>query len=158
MLQRNMWIIILIFGCLLPGCSSPRQQAVRAEAQKVAEHLPQVEGFDVVTKLDTAFASDETGRSCYVGRAWVVFGTHMPVQQALNRYAGVLQAGGFQLETDQLDLSRGMTRGLHERIVIGAFGPVETFRNNPEYAAAEQKYQTVITVRIDYIVPSRDEC
>ena len=158
MRQGKQWFTLLMLGSLLWGCSSPPQRTAQAEVQDIVQHLPQILGFDFITQQATSFASDETGHVCTYGRTWVVLGTHTAAQEALEHYAGALQSLDFHLESHQLELSRHLTRGVHERVVVGAFGPVEIFRNNRDYMAAVEKYQTVMTVRVDYILPNRDEC
>jgi len=106
------------------------------------------------------FHSDENedGPICYYARAFVIVGTLLPETQALDTYTEKTQSLGWTPEGRQYEISRILIRGVNDRIVIGSGEPGVDIKDALDYDKLRETYRSIIFVRLDYMLPSRDEC
>ena len=137
-----------------------RQREARAGLDVVIAELPKPAGFDMIKIVYQEFYDDEHGSGpvCYYARAYIITGSSMSESDALATYAQSLQLQGWALEGEQYKTERGLIRGANERVVAHSGDPGVDIEDALDYAKLKEVYRSLIFVRVDYMIPSRDQC
>ena len=161
---------IVLIG-VLSGCAPfARYQQIEAELDqakagldKAVAELPQYEQLDLVHSAELRWPHTEYRETCAYARAYFVFGTQLPVSDVLDMYTRELQTLGWVLETSPRERSymastRSFIRGDHELLVIETGRPGFAIEQDINYEKLRNIYASLPTIRIDYILPQREEC
>lgn len=105
----------------------------------------------------------EGGYACSYTRAYVILGTQRPATEVLDAYSEQLPRLGWVLRTESYHLElmpvlRIFIRGRHERLVIEPLGEGTEVADSVDHEALKRTYATLLVVRIDYMLPQRDNC
>jgi hypothetical protein len=149
---------IAILLCSTVSCARSQRREARAGLDAAVTQLPKPAGFDTIKVVYREFRSTEYERKCFYARAYVIVGSSFSEVEALDVYVKELQSLGWKLEGRQYDIERGMKRGVHERIVVRSGKPGVDIKDAVDYAQLRNTYPTIIFVRVDFMLPSRDEC
>jgi hypothetical protein len=143
---------------LAVSCAQPQRREARAGLDAAVAQLPEPAGFDVIKVVYREFRSTEYERKCFYATAYVIIGSSLPELEALDVYAEDLQPLGWAPRDEQYNTTRVLRRGTYERIVIELGEPGVDIRDAVDYVQLRATSPTVIFVRLDFMLPSRDEC
>ena len=122
--------------------------------------LPTLANFTSIKVLVYESYDNEHGgeRICYYAKGYVIAGSSLPDAEALDVYAQQLQSLGWTFDKTQYTVSRLLSRGSNEDIVVYSYEPGPEIKDAVDYAQLKKVYESVIITRVDYTVPSRDGC
>ena len=149
---------IAILLCSTVSCARSQRREARAGLDAAVTQLPKPAGFDTIKVVYREFRSTEYERKCFYARAYVIIGSSLPEVEALDVYVEKLEALGWVPREKQYKTTRVLRRGTHERIVIELGQPGVDIKDAVDYAQLRNTYPTIIFVRVDFMLPSRDEC
>lgn len=149
-------IAILLF--ITSSCHLQQRREARAGLDAAVAQLPKLEGFDTVKVVYQEFCFTDSGcTSCYA-RAYLIIGSSLPVEKALDVYVEALQLQGWSPRELQFDTERSLMRGMHELIIIWSGEPGADLDQVVDYARLRTVYKSLIFVSLDFRVPGWDEC
>lgn len=132
----------------------------QAGLERDLRELPQPEGFYLVAVITGR--EGERGPTkedgCYYAGVYVVFGTTLPAQEAMERYVSVLEAQGWRLG-DAEGREWVLVRSEQEEMTIragGGAGPI--IEMEPTYQQAQGRFPTFIYITLRYILPRVKGC
>jgi hypothetical protein len=157
---KNLYLFLAIpvVVCLLASCTQQKLREARKGLDGSVAQLPSVSDFDVVTILSGESSITGSPKTCYYAQAYVVLGTSLSEEKALDVYVDELQSLGWTTERSDLENLRVLGRGMHEQIAVSYGGPGWTIETNEDYIRAKDIYPTIIFVTVDFMLPNRDEC
>ena len=155
-------ILVLCF-LLLASCGildkKAQQRKTREGLESISsQELPELDGFDLVKVVSLDLSSSDYGKTCSYARDYLIIGTSLPESDALERYVEALLRLGWTREGDQYPTSNNLIHGKNARIVVRYGDPGADVRDAADYDQLRDNYQSVIFVRVDYILPERDGC
>jgi hypothetical protein len=161
-LMQQVVVALLVCG-LLTACQSPELLEAKARVDQAIAELPPIPQVDPIKTLAYQWSEAGGGYVCFYGRAYLIIGTQRPAVDVLNDYTEKLSQLDWVLETElqhrQVMLTaRHFIRGHHERLVIEPLGEGTEVANSVDHEALKRTYAILHTIRIDYMLPSRDEC
>ncbi len=152
------FLLCLSIFCVQQISYFKKQQEAKLGRETLVGQLPKLKNFDVIETVYQDFPDKITGRTCYYARTHLVIGTSMPESKALDAYEQNLKilnwiSGGQQYET-----SRVLHYGDNDRVVVRSGEPGIDVKNVVDYDQLRETYQSIIFVRVDYMVPNREMC
>lgn len=154
----SVFLLSLITACSNPINSSLNYQRARSGLEKLMTQLPQPEGFNVIKVIQQEFSDTAGGTTCNYARAHLVIGTSMLETEALDIYEQNLKTLNWISREQQYKTSRALYYGNNGRIVVRSGEPGVDVKDAVDYEQLRKTYQSVIFVRIDYMVPNREMC
>lgn len=155
-------IAISILSLLLFGIhkinSQWKKSQVYSGVEELVNQLPTLETIDTLDVTYQEFSQSEYGLTCYYSRAYVTLGTQQPSSEVLEAYLEKLYVQGWHPEGNQYANTKTLIRYDNDRLVISLTKPAIVLQNQTNYAKLKQSYKAIIFIRIDYMVPSRQEC
>lgn len=133
-------------------------QEVRNGLDVTVAQLPSSSCFDIVTVLSGASSSRDYGSTCYYAQAGLAIGTSLSEEDALKTYTDELMSQGWVLKQNDLERSRVLIRGQHERITVGLGGPGWMMEADEDYQRAKQIYPAFLFVTVTFVLPGREGC
>jgi len=150
-------LLLLLFGVQQINSQWQKSQ-VHTGSEKLVNQLPTLETIDTVEVTYQEFSHSENGITCYYGRAYVILGTQQPLPDVLEAYLEELYAQDWRPEGNQYANTKTLIHYDNDRLVISLTEPEIVTQNQTNYAKLKQSYKEIIFIRIDYMVPSRQEC
>jgi hypothetical protein len=146
--------------CVTSSCtpSQQRLQQARSGLDTAIAQLPSSAEFTVVAIIPEEFSSTDYGKTCYYAQANIAVGTALPGTDALATYVNELTLQGWVVERDNLDRSRVLVRGEHERIAVSLDGPGWIIERDEDYQHARDTFPIFLYISVTYILPSRENC
>lgn len=158
------FIVTLICLLALAGCNVLNERAQQREARAgleiiVGTMLPESDQFDLVETVSFDDSGSESGMvTCYYAVDYLIIGAPVPETEALNSYAADLHLLGWEPRSRQYPTSRVFRYGDNARAVATIGNPGASIRDAVDYAQVRTLYQSIIFVRLDFILPSREAC
>ncbi len=150
--------------CLIVACDDPISQFVKKSQTKsgldaAMAQLPGAPLFEVVKSVTFEYVESEPGfgPDYYLARGYVIFGSSLPEQDALNTYFQKVQALGWVPRREQYTNSKVLRRASNELMEIYIGNPGVDINDTVDYALVRVRYKGVIFVRVDYMVPPPTE-
>jgi hypothetical protein len=161
-LVQLMIVAFLVCG-LLAACESPELLGAKAHVDQAITELPPIPQVDLLKTLAYQWSKAGGGYVCFYARAYLVIGTQRPAVAVLDDYTAQLPQLDWVLETELqhrrvMLTARHFIRGRHERLVIEPLGIGTEAANSVDHEALKRTYETLQTIRVDYMLPSRNEC
>ncbi len=150
--------------CLLVSCYPPidldKQQEARRGLDAALAQLPTLQRFTTIKILvyESYDAEHSSEYVCYYAKGYIVAGSSIPAADAVSYYAQSVQSLGWLPDSDQHTSERLLDRGMYERMVISPYEPEIEIQNAVGYTQLKETYTSVIVIRVDYTVPSRERC
>jgi hypothetical protein len=167
-MQKSLRVTIKILGILLLGmvllCSLTalpdmvRKRRVSRGRDAAIAQLPDLAAFDLILIVREAYTYTAYGDTCAYGDGWIVMGTHLTAQDALNAYAEALQRSGWVLERDSYSTSRLLIRGSSEMISLDTGEPPWAVQNHEDYLQAREQYPVILFLGLTFYSPQREGC
>jgi hypothetical protein len=162
------WLLILVIPALLlltVSCTQyadhlQQQSAAKAGLDKLIKNLPQFKGFEKVKTVSLEFSNIEHGKgsSCYYARGYIVVGSVLPETEALEAYTQNLRSLGWTPKGTQYKTSSVLVYEKNARVEIYSGEPGVDIQDAVDYTQLRQIYSSLIFIRLDYMLPSADEC
>ncbi len=140
------------------SCTASKLDNVRAGVEASVAQLPRLKEFDTIKVVYQNFSFSAGGLTCYYGRAYVILGSSLSEKEALDAYFEALQLSGWVPRDAQYNTSRVLTRGAYELVEIRSGPPGVDIAKAVDYAQLRSVYESIIFVRVDLMLPSREEC
>jgi hypothetical protein len=156
--RLSAFLSIAVFLCLMVSCAVGEQRKARAGLDASVAQLPELREFDTVEVVHREFSHSGPRTTCYYARAYAIIGTSLPAEQALDVYVEELQSLGWEFDGRQYKTERGLKRGVYELVVVRSGEPGVDVKDAVDYAQLRAVYPTIIFVRLDFMLPSRDKC
>jgi hypothetical protein len=135
-----------------------KQQDTRRSLTDIAAiKLPKSQDFEVSKISSFDFSATESGGSCHYSRDFFAIGTSLPELLALDTYVNYLQLLGWTPRERQYPTSRVMYFEENTLLAATTNEQVAELRDSVEFAQMREDYHTVI-LRLEFMLPSRDEC
>lgn len=149
---------IAVLLCLLVSCTAEEQRKARAGLDASVAQLPELGDFDTIEVIyyETSLSGPRT--TCYYATAYLIIGTSLPEEKALDVYVEELKSLSWTPREKQYDTTRILMHGTYELVVIRSGEPGVDVKDAVDYAQLRAKYPTIIFVRLDFMLPSRDKC
>jgi hypothetical protein len=162
-MRRKIELIAIVLGVSLAVSSSvftnaAKQQAARSGVQTAVAQLPRPKDYQWIKEVYNDIPNPIRNGQCYYSRAYVILGTALPVTLALDTYIGYLQSFGWILSKEEYTTPKVLYHGVNELAVVDSSDPGPDVAGKIDYAQLQRQYPTVLYVRIDYALPSRNEC
>jgi hypothetical protein len=165
-------LLVLSLGWVLIGCSDPKLTIVKREVDKAIAELPQTQSVELIKTIESQWVSGyheffgwikEAENPCYYARTYVIFGTQLPIEAVIAMYTEPLQKLGWLVDDEppqllQYKSSRLFTRNEHERLEVTILAEGTDIASSIGYEHLKEQYVTIFNIRIDYMLPSRDQC
>ncbi len=151
-------LAISILLCSMSSCTQEKLQEAKDGLNMSVAQLPNLSDFDVVTIMSGESSATASGETCYYAQAYVVLGTSLPEEKALEVYVDALESLGWIIERSDLERTRVLSRGMYERITVSHGSPGWAVESNEDYKQAKNIYPTVILVVVDFMLPGRERC
>lgn len=147
--------------CILVSCDNLFPYVAMREARtglnSLVGQLPDLAGFET-TKVEYFDLADSAhGKTCYYARAFVIIGSSLPMEDALDTYVEKIQSLGWAFDGRQYTTARTLVRGKHDLLVVES-GKVGSVLNAEEFTILHNRYRSIILIRLEYILPQRDGC
>jgi len=155
------WLrVVLAIAALFitSSCVSLKMEEARAGVEASVAQLPVLSEFDTVKVVYQTFCYSAYGLTCYYGRAYIIMGSSLPEDEALDMYAGALMLSGWMPSGIQYDTARELERGEHELVVIRSGQPSVDIAGAVDYLQLRSAYESVIFVELDFMLPNRESC
>ncbi len=146
-----------LFGVLQINSQWKKSQ-VHTGLEKLVNQLPTLETIDTPEVTYQEFSKSEYGLTCYYGRAYVILGTQQPLSEVLEAYLEELYVQGWHPEGYQYANTKILIRDDNDRLVISLTEPTIAIQDQTNYAKLKRVYKGIIFIRIDYMLPGRQEC
>ncbi len=161
--MRRLLCFFTLLGLLAscyPLVDPDKQQEARRGLDAALAQLPTLQRFTTAKILvyESHDAEHSSEYVCYYAKGYIVAGSSLPAEDAVSYYAQSVQPLGWSPNSDKLASERLLDRGLYERIVISPYEPEIEIQNAVGYAQLKKTYLSVIVIRVDYTLPSRDRC
>jgi hypothetical protein len=150
--------LALVTGCSVISARAQRNEARRSLNQLVSDDLPQIEGLEILEIVSSTWSRTEYSQTCHYARDYLIIGAFMPVEEALERYFIEAELMGWIPRDIQYDSSRVLRLEEHARLVVETSGPGVDIRDAIDYEQARDVYQSLLFVRVDFMLPQRDGC
>jgi hypothetical protein len=132
---------------------------IQARLDRDLRELPQPEGFHLIMVITGR--EEERGPTkedgCYYAGAYIVFGTTLPAQEAMECYVRALEAQGWRLANAE-SWEWFLVRAEQEELTISAQGPGPIIEMEPAYQQARERFPTFIYITLRYILPRVRGC
>lgn len=150
-------LCLLVFGVQLTN-HYMKQREARIGLDALVTQLPELRDFEKVKVVYREFSNTEYGVTCYYARAFIITGTRLSESESLDVYTAKLESLGWMPREKQYETSRVLYYEMNDRIVVRSGEPGVDIKDALDYAQLRKDYQSVIFIRIDYMVPNREEC
>lgn len=155
-------VIVVLVGLVAVGT----QQSERFQNQREAREgldasitqLPTLEGFTTIKVVPLEFSHTAYEKTCYYARGYVIVGSSFSETKALEIYTDAIHSLGWTSEGMQSETSKVLMHAANERMEIYSGKPGVDIEGAMNYEQIRQVHQSVIFVRLDYMVPSRSDC
>jgi hypothetical protein len=104
------------------------------------------------------YSQTEYGKTCFYGRAYIVAGSQLTASDALDQYVEALQIQDWRLKEKTYQDSKTLLLGSNSLIVVYYGEPWPVFKKDIDLERLYQIYQSILFIRVDYMLPTRDEC
>jgi len=149
--------------CLLMACAQQRSDEAMVEQARIGldtalSQMPNLPEFVTVDTIAFQFSRTEHEQTCYYARGYLVLGASLQAAQALDLYVESLRLSGWDLDTRQYETSRLLSRGNNEWMEVRFGEPGVDIEAQIDYEQIQRTYNSVIFVRLDYVLPSVGNC
>ncbi len=142
--------------CVLFSCNSKSNEARKGLEHTIAE-LATPSEFDLVLSVSEDFSQSASGKTCYYGRMYLVYGTLLSEDAAIALYLDQLTDSGWQVERE-MTYTWILTRGENEHVEIMINTAGWLIESNEKYKQARKDYPTLFVVTVDFMLPKVDDC
>ena len=147
--------LALVTGCNLVSARSQRNEARRSLDELVNHDLPQIEGLETIEIVSSTWSHPEHSPACHYARDYLIIGAFMPEAEALERYVAGAELMGWSKE----GVFETLIQGDHARLVVKIGDrPGVDIEDAIDYEQAREVYQSLLFVRVDFMLPQRDGC
>lgn len=152
-----------VLSCVLVACGQPTgwimQERARAGLDAALAELPQSSEFQIYRVVYSKVLDIEgRGSECYYGRGYAVIGSSLLEREAIISYFQMVQSSGWISEGEQYNVSKLLKRGLNERMELYVGDPDVDIKDAVKSVQLRNGHQSLVYVRVDYMLPSRDQC
>ena len=151
-------ICLLVSILIFTACQSDMLSQVGSQAQQVQQTLPLPPSFTIIKTKILTFDFTARGATCYYGRAYQIMGSELTAAQAIEIYTSFLRKTDWAIEGVQDAASPVLMQGNHTRLNLYSGDPGVDVEDVVNYEQIQATHVTIVTVRIDYMLPQRDEC
>jgi hypothetical protein len=153
-------LLLLMTSCAQYVDHLQKQSEAKAGLDNLIKSLPQFKGLDVVKTVSLEFSNIEHGNGppCYYARGYIIVGSALPGTEALEAYAQSLRLLGWTPKGTLYETSNVLVYEKNARLEIYSGEPGVDIQDAADYARLKQMYTSVIFIRLDYMLPSADEC
>lgn len=153
----------LVLVGLLISCAQQRSEEAMVQQARVSldtalTQMPSIREFVTIDTMAFQYSRTEGDQTCYYARGYIMLGSSLQTEQALDLYVENLRLSGWELSPRQYDISRLLWRGSNERIEVWFGEPGVDIENHIDYEQAQQDHISVIFVRLDYVLPTVENC
>ena len=156
---KTLKLFLLAICLLLPvvtGCTPSELITVKQERDKTIEEIPILSEADYIQTFKSDWSNTEDGGQCYYARGYIVSATQLSIEEVRKAYSALLQEQGW-INENQRNLGL-FIRGQHERAYIAPVAQGTWISREVGLKQLKQQYNTVFSIRIDYMLPKRDHC
>lgn len=155
--------ILVLFLLALTNCTLLEKRAQQRKARQgleslVAQDLPNLDQFELVKTVSLDFSMTAYGMTCYYARDYLIMGTSLPESEALEHYVEGLLPLSWTKEGEQYLTSKILIHGQNARIVVSHGEPGVDVDDAVDFERLSDIYQSILFVRVDYMLPARDGC
>ena len=156
---------LLVLAYLISGCDDPvtywrNRLEAKSGLDTAMRQVPENSEFAIITTATFEFQRqfENSGPTIYLARGYVILGSSLSSQEALNKYFVMVQAIGWIPRSDQYETSKVLKRGQNELMEIygdrGRLGA--DLEGVVDYQKLKQMNRTLIFVLIDYVIPNAE--
>ena len=150
------WLAVCLLLFAVAGCTPPEHITVTQERDKAIAEISALPEADYIQTFKSDWSNAEEGGSCYYARGYLVFATQLSIEEVRKAYRPLLQEQGWKNE-DQANMGL-FVRGEHERANIAPVAQGTSISREIGLEQLRQEYKTVFSIRIDYMLPKREQC
>jgi hypothetical protein len=151
-------IAFLSVSCGLLSKSYDTLDEAKDGMEQAVEQLPQLDSFETIKINQRVFSHTAYGLTCNYARASIAVGSSLPAPDALDQYVEALQAQGWTLTGTQYQQTKSLVVGSNSLVVIHFGYPAIELKDEIDLDELNQTYQSILYIRVDYMLPTRDEC
>jgi hypothetical protein len=143
---------------MFTACRDDMLTQVGSKAQQVQQTLPLPPSFILIKTKTLTFDNTAGGITCYYGRSYQIMGSDVSAAQAVQLYSDLLRKAGWTAEGIQDAESPVLIQGDHTRLNLHSGNPGVDVQDVVDYRQIQATHRTIVTVRVDYLLPQRDGC
>ncbi len=153
---RNLLLIAVLL--VISSCSSnsqaesiQRESQAQIEARQIIQGLPVVENFTAKMWADSSSSQSSLLRTCYHGQAYLVLGSSLPEQQAVDTYASELVKEGWKEGRQPSAGQHSLAQGASDRLVVHGGEPSAFFKKEEfDFAPLRNLFTSLVFVELDH--------
>jgi hypothetical protein len=153
-----MSIAFLIVSCVLLDKSDDTLEEAKIGLELAVDQLPKLDGFKTIKINQEAFSHTEYGLTCDYARANIAIGSSLPASDALDQYVEALQSDGWTLKKNQYQQTKSLAQGSNSLIVVYFGEPTIELKDDIDLERLKRSYQSIMFIRLDYMLPNSNEC
>lgn len=153
--------ILPLLAIMLIGAIALKPVFIQYQARQgldlVLNELPDLEAYKTIKTVSFDSSREGSTTTCYYATDYLIIGTSLPELVARETYIEVLQSMGWEPGWKE-PLPTRLTDKKNTIIQVTAGDPVPLIRHAVNYDEIRKTYQSIIYLRVDYMIPNTGDC
>lgn len=149
---------LVLFPALVTSCGLGEQEMLKHELDTAVADIPVLAQFDHIRTFTNQWSHTIDAGTCFYARTWIVLGTQLPAQEALDIYTQSFASSGWELRPLQYDTTKHMTKGDRASAVLTVDPPGFFLEQEIDYEHITKRYETILVISVTFVLPQRDGC